>query len=566
MDILHELAELCRNNPSILLFAALAGGYALGKLKFGTFSLGSTTSVLLVGIVLGAILLRNTTYDLGIIKTVSFGLFIFTIGYRVGPDFVGGLKRGGAQYIGVALFFCAAAIGSALILAKLFHLNSGYAAGMLAGALTQSSVIGTADGAIMHLESGARSIALNLKSDVAVAYAVTYIFGTAGLIVLLKVLPRIWGIDLRQSAAQEEKEMGATTGEDTVESFHWSRLVMPRAFMVSNDSAAGKTASALEALFSDTVAVEKVCKDGKTIDPVSPDTVLNKGDTVVLTGHRKDLLKATELIGPEVDDPSVSGMVGELLGICVTAKKYSGKTLKEIFSKIGHGCFIRRVIRQAHDLPVNKGLVVHTGDIIHVLGSRPDVEKLTAELGYAERSTSVTDLVAVGLGIILGTLVGLISVTIGGVPVTLGTGGGVLVSGLFFGWLRSRKPIWGQIPTPAQWVFTDVGLNLFIACVGISAGPSAFAALEQAGLSIFFAGVCLTVLPHVLTWVFGLYALKLNPVLLLGAMTGSGTCTAALNSLKDDCGSSLPVIGYTVPYAIGNVLLTVMGALVVNII
>jgi len=137
---------------------------------------------------------------------------------------------------------------------------------------------------------------------------------------------------------------------------------------------------------------------------------------------------------------------------------------------------------------------------------------------------------------------------------------------LFFGWLRSRKPVWGQIPTPAQWVFTDVGLNLFIACVGISAGPSAFAALEQAGLSIFFAGVCLTVLPHVLTWVFGLYALKLNPVLLLGAMTGSGTCTAALNSLKDDCGSSLPVIGYTVPYAIGNVLLTVMGALVVNII
>jgi len=566
MDILHELAELCRNNPSILLFASLAGGYALGKLKFGTFSLGSTTSVLLVGIVLGAILLRNTTYDLGIIKTVSFGLFIFTIGYRVGPDFVGGLKRGGAQYIGVALFFCAAAIGSALILAKLFHLNSGYAAGMLAGALTQSSVIGTADGAIMHLESGARSIALNLKSDVAVAYAVTYIFGTAGLIVLLKVLPRIWGIDLRQSAAQEEKEMGATTGEDTVESFHWSRLVMPRAFMVSNDSAAGKTASALEALFSDTVAMDKVCRDGTVIDPVPGDTVLNKGDTVVLTGHRKDLLKATELIGPEVDDPSVSGMLGELLGICVTAKKYSGKTLKEIFATTGHGCFVRRVIRQAHDLPLNKNLVVHTGDVVEVMGSRRDVEKLTAELGYAERSTSVTDLVAVGLGIILGTLVGLISVTIGGVPVTLGTGGGVLVSGLFFGWLRSRKPIWGQIPTPAQWVFTDVGLNLFIACVGISAGPSAFAALEQAGLSIFFAGVCLTVLPHVLTWVFGLYALKLNPVLLLGAMTGSGTCTAALNSLKDDCGSSLPVIGYTVPYAIGNVLLTVMGALVVNII
>jgi len=360
--------------------------------------------------------------------------------------------------------------------------------------------------------------------------------------------------------------MGATTGEDTVESFHWSRLVMPRAFTVSNDSVAGKTSSALEASFPDTVAVEKVCRDGKVIDPVPGDMVLIKGDTVVLTGHRTELLKAPELIGPEVDNQSVSGMLGELLGICVTAKKYSGKTLKEIFSKTGHGCFVRRVVRQAHDLPLNKNLVIHTGDVIEVMGTRTDVEKLTAELGYAERSTAVTDLVAVGLGIILGTLIGLLSITIGGIPVTLGTGGGVLVSGLFFGWLRSRKPIWGQIPTPAQWIFTDLGLNLFIACVGISAGPRALAALEQAGLSIFLAGVCLTTIPHVLTWVFGLYGLKLNPVLLLGAMTGAGTCTAALNSLKDDCGSPLPVIGYTVPYAIGNVLLTVMGAIVVNLI
>ncbi len=566
METLHILAEICRNNPSILLFAALAGGYAFGKVKFGTFSFGSTTGVLLVAIVLGAVLLKNTTFQLGIIKTVSFGLFIFTIGYKVGPDFVGGLKRGGKKYIAVALFFSTIAMGVALAVAELFHLNGAYGAGIVAGALTQSAVIGTADGAIMHLQSGAQTLALNLKSDVAVAYAVTYIFGTAGLIMLLKALPKIWKIDLKKSAADEEKEMGSTSGEDTVESFHWSNLVIPRAFKVTCDSAVGKTASAIEASFSGSVAVEKLGRSGKLLAPVPGNAVIKRGDTIVLTGHRSDLLGAIDLIGPEVDDRILKKMMGEFLSICVTSKKYSGKKLGAVFSEIGHGCFVHRVLRQAHDLPVNKGLTIHSGDVIMVMGTKTDVERLAKNLGYAERSTAVTDLIAVGLGIIAGSLIGLLSVTVGGVPVTLGAGGGVLVSGLFFGWLRSRKPVWGQIPIPAQWVFTDLGLNLFIACVGLTAGPRALAALKQAGPEILLAGIVLTLVPHILTWIFGLYGLKLNPVLLLGAMTGAGTCTAALNSVKDDCGSSLPVIGYTVPYAMGNVLLTVMGALIVNII
>ncbi len=566
MGILHGIAEICRNNPSILLFAALAVGYAFGKVKFGTFSFGSTTGVLLVAIVMGALLLKNTEFELGIIKTVSFGLFIFTIGYKVGPDFVGGLKRGGKKYIAVALFFCIVAVGVALAVAKLFHLNGAYGAGIVAGALTQSSVIGTADGAIMSLQSGAQTTVLNLKSDVAVAYAVTYIFGTAGLIMLLKVLPKMWKINLKKSALEEEREMGTAEGEDTIESFHWSSIVAPRAFTVINDPPTGKTVSDIEKEFTERVAIEKLERKGKLIDPLPGSTNVQKDDIVIITGHRAALLQAVELIGPEVDDDILKEMLGEILSICVTEKKYCGEKLGTILAELGHGCFVHKVVRQAHDLPLNKGLVVHSGDSITVTGAKSDIERLAGTLGYAERTTAITDLIAVGAGIIAGTLIGLLSVTIGGVPVTLGAGGGVLVSGLFFGWLRSRKPVWGQIPIPTQWVFTDLGLNFFIACVGLSAGPRALAALKQAGPEILLAGIVLTVLPHLLTWLFGLYTLKLNPVLLLGAMTGAGTCTAALNSVKDDCGSTLPVIGYTVPYAIGNVLLTVMGALVVNII
>ncbi|MCP4630841.1 MAG: aspartate-alanine antiporter [bacterium] len=564
--LIHDIFQLCRENPSLLLFGALAGGYAFGKIKFGTFSLGSTTSVLITAIILGAVILGRTHLDLGIVKTVSFGLFIFAIGYKVGPDFIGGLKRGGVKYIAVAIFFCVAALIIAVVLAKVFGLNKGYGAGLIGGALTQSAVIGTADDALEHLSSGKATANMDLKSDIAVAYAVTYVFGTAGLIILLKIITGIWRINLPAAAKKAEADLGSTVEQESLEAFHWSNLVIPRAYRVGNEQVIAKTVAEVEALFPQRIAVERLKKKDKIFEDVSGELVLDKGDIVVITGYRSRLLNAREIIGPEVDDDVVREVIGEILGICLTHKDLDGKTLKEIFTLYGHGCFIRRVTRQGHGLPFVPGLKVHRGDIITVIGARKDVERLAKVIGYPERRTQVTDLIAVGIGIILGTLVGLTAINIGGIPVTLGVGGGVLVSGIFFGWLRSVRPTWGQIPTSAQWIFTDLGLNLFIACVGLSAGPQAIAALKQAGIAIFIAGVCLTTFPHLLTWLFGFYVLKLNPALLLGAMTGAGTCTAALNAVKEDAGSPVPVIGYTVPYAIGNVLLTVWGAIIVNII
>jgi putative transport protein len=565
-NIINDVFEFLRANPSILLFGALAAGYALGKVKFGNFSLGSTASVLLVAIILGAVVLGNTEYDLGLIKTVSFGLFIFAIGYRVGPDFVGGLKRGGIKYILVAVFFCVVALISAFILAKAFGLNKGYSGGFLGGALTQSSVIGTADGALQHLMKGKATAEMNLKSDVAIAYAVTYIFGTAGLIILLKLLSGLWRIDLVKSAKEAESELGSVDTAESVEAFHWSKLIMPRAYKLENQKVIGKTVSEAESLFPKRVAIEKIKRQSNIIDDAKKDFKLEKGDIIVLSGFQSRIFQASDILGEEVDDGVLKDMVGEILGICLINKELDGNTLNNIFTSYGHGCYIRSVMRQGHELPLAPHLKVHTGDVINVIGEKSHVDKLADSIGYPERKTTVTDLVTVGIGIIVGTLIGLGAITIGGIPITLGVGGGVLISGLFFGWLRSVKPTWGYIPAATQWIFSDMGLNFFIACVGIAAGPRAITALKQAGISIFLAGACLTCIPHILTWIFGLYFLKLNPVLLLGAMTGSGTCTAAMNSVRTDAKSSIPVIGYTVPYAIGNVLLTIWGAVIVSLI
>ncbi len=563
---MNTLLTFLQHNPSLLLFAALSAGYALGKVKFGTFSLGSTAGVLLVAIVTGALVLKNTQYDLGLIKTISFGFFIFTIGYRVGPDFVSGLKRGGMKYVITSVFFCITALIAAVLLAKVFGLNRGYGGGLLGGALTQSSVIGTADGAIRHITSQEVTSNLNLKSDVAVAYAVTYIFGTAGLIILLKVLGKLWKFNLPAEAKKAEAELGSVDVDDSIEAFHWSNLVIPRAYRVERQEAVGSTVAELKSKFPEYVAINMLKRDNRIVENITEDMILKKGDIVVLTGYRRRIYIANSTIGPEVDDKYVKSMLGEILSICMTSKKLNGKTFNEIFSNYGHGCYIKGVYRQGHELPLGPNLKIYKGDVIRTIGSRPDVENLVKAIGYPERKSVITDMVSVGIGLIAGTLLGLLAINIGGIPVTLGMGGGVLVSGIFFGWLRSTKPTWGSIPVSTQWIFTNLGLNLFIACVGISAGPRAVAALQQAGINIFLAGACLTVIPHVLTWLFGLYVLKLNPVLLLGAMTGAGTCTAAMNSVKEDADSSIPVIGYTVPYAIGNVLLTVWGALIVSVL
>ncbi len=565
---MEVVLDFLRSNPSVLLFVTLAGGYALGRVKVKDFSLGSTTSVLLVGIAVGSLVIDpSTNFDLGILKTVSFSLFIFGVGYKVGPGFIDGLKQGGLKFVAVAVFFCIVALVSAVGLGYLFGLDQGYVAGMLGGAMTQSAVVGTADTALKHLSGVTPSAEINLQAEVAVAYAITYIFGTLGLITLLKLIAGVFGIDLVESANRVKKDLGRKSEEESIENFHWSNLVYPRAFSVDNEEIAGREVGEIESsLFPERVSIDKIRSNEEVIHEIKPDMTVTGGDTLLLLGTESALLEAGKQVGEEVEVEELSEMVGEILDICVTDEDIVGKTIEHIVNNYARGCFVRKIVRQGQEMPFERDVEVRKGDTLEVMGEKRRVENFAEKVGYPERSSNVTDIVTVAGGALLGTLLGLIAIPVAGIPLTLGVGGGVLVAGLFFGWLRSLRPTWGKIPSSAQWILTDLGLSLFIACVGLSAGPKALQAFQKSGLKIFTAGVMLTTIPHILTWFFGKYALKLNPVLLMGAMTGAGTCTAAVNSVKEDSQSSVPVIGYTVPYAVGNVLLTIWGALIVHLI
>ena len=556
------LVHICREYPQILIFVALALGYFIGKIKFFGFNLGNTAGVLLAALVIGQVGVQIP----GPIKAVAFALFIFTIGYKVGPQFFGALKKGGLSYLWLSVFFAVVGLITAVGLARVFGFDPGTAAGLLGGALTQSAVIGTADGAVKHLAISAAEKA-TYESNIAIAYAITYLFGMAGLIVFYKLVPQLLKVNLKDEARALEREMAGGSAEEVLspELFAWNKRLNLRAYRLTNPNLSGRTVAELEALLGGQVAVEKLKRGDQVMDS-TPQTIIQTGDIVALVGYRGQFLKSEEHLGSEVDDRDVLDLIGEILEICVTKPEAVGQTLGQISEAHGHGCFLRRITRQGHELPLARDLVVHKCDVLLVTGAQKDVEKLVTYLGYPERPTTATDLIFVGLGCVCGTLLGLLAVPVAGIPLTLGIGGGVLVAGLIFGWLRGVHPTFGQIPGGAQWIFTDLGLNLFIACVGLMAGPKALQAIITTGPTIFLAGIILSLVPHILGVGFGKLVLKMNPVLLFGALTGAGTVTPAMNALKEEADSSIPALGYTIPYAIGNVLLTVWGSVIVHLV
>jgi putative transport protein len=562
--MLQEIAEIMRANPQVVLFLALAIGYFAGnRLKIFGFTLGSTASILLAAIIVGQVGVEIPS----LVKDISFALFIFTLGYEVGPQFFGSLKKDGANYLWLTLAVAITAIVATLLLGKFMHLDKGTAAGMLAGAMTTSAALGTASDAIGHLTVSAGTKSM-LNSHLAIAYAVTYIFGTAGTILLLKLAPYLLRIDLKEEARKLEEHMGggAASGEKSSELFSWTNRLDMRAYTALNGAVIGKKVSQIESLFPERVAIDKI-KRGKEVIETTPETVVAREDTLLVLGQTSQLAYADELIGPEVDRSSVMDITGEMMDVCVLNKDAAGKTLGELGrSKLAHGIFLRNASRQGHDLPILPGTVIHKCDILTLTGAKEDVERAVKLLGYAERPTHVTDLVTVAVGCIIGTLLGLIVIPVFGVPVTLGVGGGVLVSGLLFGCLRMVHPTFGQIPGGARWILSDLGLNLFIACVGVSAGPQAIDALKTMGLPVFLGGILITTLPIIVIFFLGLKVLKMNPILLFGAATGSHNCTASLNVVVEVSESPLAVLGYAAPYAFANVLLTVGGSLIVSLL
>lgn len=559
MLIVDWIISALKANPELAIFLVLALGYWIGALKLGGFNLGAVTGTLLAGVAVGQL-----GFDISDqIKSVFFIMFLFAVGFGVGPQFVRGIASDGlpqALFAVVVSLMCLGAVYAAALFAGY---GPGLAAGLLAGAQTISASIGLATDAInnSHLSAADAKQQLDL---IPVAYAITYLFGTVGTGWIIAYLgPALLRIDIAKECARYEKQMSAGAPEGGISSA-W-RQYISRAFRLTKEGVvAGKTVAQAEAFAGNKLFLENLRRDGKII-PFDDNTMLQVGDVLAVSGRHETLVEWSNH-AEEVADKELLDMPVEAVDIVVTAKAADGKTLLELSrSSDARGVHVTRIRRGAMgvDIPVLAQTQIHRGDIVRVSGTTKHVEAIVDEFGYADRPTTVTNMVLVGLGIVLGGLVGAIVVPVSGVPITLSTAGGALIAGIIVGWMRGFIPKIGAVPSATLWFMNSVGLNVFIAVVGLSAGPTFIAGLKQAGVEIFLLGLFATGVPMLLAPLIGKYIFRFDPAINLGCCGGARTSTASVAMVADVAKSNVPMLGYTVPYAVSNTLLTLWGLVIV---
>jgi putative transport protein len=553
-----------RSYPEIAVFLSLALGYYFGSFTYKGLGLGAVTATLIAAVIIG---------QLGItigspLKPTFFLMFLFAIGYGVGPQFVRGVAKDGIPQALFAVVVCLFCLGAAYFGAKLAGYSVGSAAGLYAGSQTISASLGLATDAINRLGMSPEETKKILDA-MPVAYAVTYIFGTIGSAIVLALIgPALLGIDLEAACKRYEEKHGGkkeSGGPGTA----WYQFELRSYRIRAGGQLVGKTVQQAEALLPEHRVFIQRIRRGETIIDATADTVFREGDTVALAGRRDVLVNLIGSTAEEVNDRELLAVPVEGVDVYVTNKEVDGKTLAELANlPAARGVFLRKIVRgaTATNIPILADTQLQRGDIVTIVGRTPDVAAGTKMLGYPDRATDVADVAFIGAAITIGALLGAMVYKVGSVPLTLSTSGGVLIAGLFFGWLRSVRPTFGRIPSSTVWFMNSVGLNVFIAVVGISSGPGFVAGLQQLGFSLFLWGVAVTTVPLILAMYVGKYVFRFDDAIVLGCCSGARTTTASLGMINDRAKSQIPGLGYTVTYAVGNTLLTVWGMVLVMLL
>lgn len=556
------IIDALRVLPELGVFLAVAGGFWFGNIKLGNFSLGTVTSALILGLILGNFW-KEPSPDL---RSSFFLLFLFANGYSVGPQFVRALRSSGMKPMLLSVVVCVSGLVSTIFIARALNLDVGLGAGLFSGSMTASAAIGTATDAIKGLPLPAESAAI-LISHVVVADALCYTFGAIGAIWFAgTVAPRLLQIDLRKEAKALERELGMEEHQAGV--FSAKQRFTARTFRLDPDSdVIGRRVAEVESLEPGGVVFLARLRQCGAIIETSADTVLRAGDTVVLYGHIGAVLAFGRQHAEETIDEELLDFPAGILRVVITNSEICGRTGIEL-RRLPETrlVVVRSVKRGDQQLPLGAYMTLQQGDIVELLGPIAAVERLAKSAGYILRPNTTTPLSILGFGIVLGGIVGAPFLMLGTFKLTLGVTVGVLMLGVVAGWLTSVRPMLPAIPEPAIELMKSLGLAVFVAGVGMMAGPVFLDAVRKLGISILLAGVVVTLVPQCLALFVGRYVLRMNPILLLGALAGAQTYTGALAAVQEKSGSSVAVLGYTVPYATSNVLLTAFGAIVVAIL
>ncbi|KHJ68370.1 transporter [Pantoea rodasii] len=561
MNWLHDLFQ---KSPEIALFLSIAAGYYIGKIKFGKFQLGGVAGSLLVAVLVSQV---GVEIDAGV-KSVMFALFIYAVGYESGPDFFRSLGKQSIKEIILAAVLAITGLLTVVLLARGFGLDKGLAAGVAAGALTQSAIIGTAGDAIAKLGLGADEVA-RLQGNVAIGYAVTYVFGSFGaILVCVNLLPKFMGRSIKEDALKAESALQTGVrvygpGQEAA-----APELVGRIFQLTANPAS--TVQAIESATDIPVTIERV-KRGKQVMVPTPDMPLQAGDIVLVVGRRAAVVNVASRLGKELQEEEGMELTMQKRDVVITNKQLDSRTFGDIreavAKEVRHGVYVSQITRQGKALPLAAETLIMLGDVVTVFGAENDVKRVVEQAGHAIVPSAKTDFVYMGAGLVVGLLIGMLTAKIGSIPLTLGSGGGALLSGLLFGWFRSRRQSFGYMPSGAVQILKDLGLAAFVVVVGISSGLQAVQTVESQGLKILIIGVVVTILPLVLTMLFGRYVLRYdNTAVFAGALSGTRSANPAFGEILDKAENTIPTVPFAITYALANVFLTLLGPLVVALV
>lgn len=553
-SIFLRLIETLRTQPVLTLFLILGMGYLIGNIRIGSFSLGPVAGVLFAGLFLGHFDFRISAGA----QSVGFALFIFSVGYQAGPRFFDVLRTDGLKYFTLAVVIAATGFGVAVLATKILDLEPGTSAGLLAGGLTSSPTLAAAQEALRsgQVQPPEGISAEEMVGNVATGYAITYIFGLAGLIAIIKILPQVLGIDLaKESKALEAQDAAGTTLRP--------KNVSARVYRVTNPDMTRISAEQLQEQYWDKTSVTRVVRDGQVLEP-GTEKFLKLGDEIYVLApveYFTDTVVKID-IGEEIAPAADMQQYSETAQIVVLNKAAVGASPLVLGIAEKYGVLLTGVIRMRLEMPISPEFKLRKGDILSVVGFHENIELLGQELGHVEREIAETDMVTFCFGIAMGVIIGMFAVQVGQLSIGLGSAGGLLTAGLVIGFLRSISPTFGRLPDAARWILMELGLLLFMAGVGLRAGGDIIETFLQAGPLLIISGVLVTTTPILVGYFFGRKVLKIHPVFLFGGITGSMTSGASLSVVTKAANSSMPSLGYTGAYAFANVLLTIAGSVI----
>lgn len=556
-----DLFELAHQNITLLLFLVIGIGYLIGNIKLGDIAVGNTTGVLLAGMLFG----HFGFPDVEGAATFGFSLFIFSVGLQAGPRFFSAFLQDGPKYIALSVFVALFSISLALGFSRLLNFDFGMTAGMLAGSLTSTPTLAGAQDAIISglAKLPAGMSAQTASSNISIAYAITYIFGTVGMIVFIRYFPQLIKLDLPKSAKDLAKERGLATGNARKKS-SLGQLPIIRAYQAKNN-AVGKTLTQLRQEIQMSGKILQIRRGKKLLEP-TPEFVVEEGDIASIIASVEDHQRLqTERKNREVLDTELLDYNIKTYELVAINSSVVGKPFGQLEITDRFGCFVSGITRAAIDLPYDDNLLVNKGDRLHVTGEEDRIRLLAEQVGHIDTEIEETDLMTFSFGIVIGIIFGVVLIKVGTLSIGLGGAGGLLLAGILIGYLRSVHPTFGRLPAAARYLLMELGLMMFMASVGLKAGGGIVEALTSVGPSLFLCGVVLTLTPVAAGYLFGRKVLKMNPALLLGSITGAMTSTPALSVVNDAAKSQLPGLGYAGTYTFANVLLTFAGTFLMTL-